>query len=531
MERLALLILFLPALTIGSPTTYGQTARYDLSVKILPDVRRLEVNGTMLLPAASEERNQIEFYLSPKMERPEVKMLEPKASAPLTLLSNREDGGDIKWIFKTQHTIPAGQSILLQFSYSSENKTAPQFNISLEGSFAGGGGELWYPQTSFKNRETGNLRFQVPAGETVIANGELQSAEAQKAKGEFVFSVRQPSKFAFASGRYSIVKRKGRVPFNLYLLRQRAQSKSILDGAARALDFLTGLFGKFPYREFSFVEVKFPTIVRGTGEYGFIFANSPEMDNFDLSYWAHEIGHQWWGNIVRSQSGTTGQMMLSEGVTQFGSLLAVEAVEGKEAASRFRRNGYRSGGHSAARYFQLVQSGTDFPLTAHIPQNQNETLAMHRIANTKGFILLDMLSRRIGRERFAAILKRFIRGKNNRLTSWKEFQRAVEAGAGRDIRWFFEQWFGRTGAPDYQLNWKQEGKILRAEITQPAPHFRTTLEAEIIGSGRRHLRTVEIINGRTAFNWRMPFKVDAVNLDPQYKVLRWLPEFRSQPTP
>jgi len=481
----------------------------------------------MLLPAASEERNRIEFYLSPKMGPPEVKMLKPSTSAPITLLSNKEEGGDTKWVFRTENAIPAGQAVLLQFSYHSENKTAPQFNISPEGSFAGGGGELWYPQIAFKNRETGILRFQVPAGNTVIASGVLRSTEVQKARGEFVFSVMQPSKFAFASGRYSMVSRKGRVPFNLYLLRPRSQSKSILDGAARALDFLTGLFGSFPYREFSFVEVKFPTIVRGTGEYGFIFANSPELDNFDLSYWAHEIGHQWWGNIVRSRPGTPGQMMLSEGITQFGSLVAVEAVEGKEAAARFRRNGYRSGGQAAASYFQLVRSGIDFPPAAHIPRDQNETLAMHRIANTKGFILLDMLSRRIGRQRFAAILKQFIRGKKAQLTSWKEFQQAVEAGAGQDIRWFFEQWFERAGAPGYQLNWKQEGKILHLEISQPAPHFRTMLEVNIIGSGRRHLRTVEVLDGQSEFKWRMPFKVESVTLDPQYKVLRWLPEFRS----
>lgn len=528
MKRLALLILFLLILVIGSRSVYGQNAQYDLSVKILPEARRLQISGTILLPAASEERNQIEFYLSPKMEKPDVQILEPKSATPLTFLSNQEDGGDIKWIFKSASPIPAGQATLLQFSYSSENKTAPQFNVSPEGSFAGGGGELWYPQTAFKNRETGTLRFQVPAGETVISNGELQSTEAQKARGEFVFRVTQPSKFAFASGKYTVVMRKGRVPFNLYLLRPRAQAQTILEGTARALDFLTSLFGEFPYKEFSFVEIKFPTIVRGTGEYGFIFANSPEMDDFDLSYWAHEIGHQWWGNVVRSQPKTPGQMMLSEGVTQFGSLLAVEAVEGEQAAARFRRSGYRAGGQSAAGYFQLVKSGTDFPLTAYIPQNQNEILTMHRLANTKGFILLDMLSRRVGRERFAAILRQFIRRKNNQLTSWQEFQKFVEANAKQDVHWFFEQWFERTGAPDYQVTWKQTRKKIQGTITQPSPFYRATLEIELKGSKRSRKKTIEVRGEQTPFDWAVPFKVDSVILDPNYKVLRWTPEFRTQ---
>ena len=221
--------------------------------------------------------------------------------------------------------------------------------------------------------------------------------------------------------------------------------------------------------------------------------------------------------------------MLSEGVAQFGGLLGVEAVEGQAAAEQFRRNGYHGKGQSAASYFRLVQSGTDFPLTSYIPKNQDETLTMHKLANSKGVILLDMLSRRIGRERFAAILRRFVQQKTNQTTSWLDFQQAMEAGAGQDVHWFFEQWFERTGAPDYQLTWKQVGRTVRGVVSQPVPYFRATLEVQVNGSSRRLLRTIEIVNGQTEFNWTVPFKVNSVILDPHYKILRWLPEFHSQP--
>ena len=127
------------------------------------------------------------------------------------------------------------------------------------------------------------------------------------------------------------------------------------------------------------------------------------------------------------------------------------------------------------------------------------------------------------------MLRRFIRQNAHRTTSWQEFRRAVEASTGRDTRWFFDQWFERTGAPDYQLAWKQEGKIVRGVITQPAPYFRSTLEVEITGTGRRLLKTVEVFDGRTEFNWPVSFKVKSVILDPHYKVLRWTPEFRVRP--
>ena len=536
MKRFALVMFSVLTALLAHRAVYGlmyqdtldRQSQYDLLVRILPIDHRIRVTGKWKQPAASAAKDQIEFFLSPKMEGLEVRLLEPKACAPLNLQSSKEDGGDTKWIFKPAQPIPAGQSVLLEFSYTSDGKPAPQFNVSTEGSFAGGGGELWYPQVAYKNREIGTLRFIAPAGETVISNGLLASNAEQRAGGEFIFHVTEPSKFAFASGKYVVARRPGKVPFNLYLLRPRANAQTILEGCARALNSLTNLFGEFPNREFSLVEVNFPTLVRGTSEFGLIFADRSKLDEFDLSYWAHELGHQWWGNRVRSAANTTGQMMLSEGVTQFGALQAIEAVEGPAAAEEFRRSGYHGKGQSAASYFRLIQSGADFPLISYIPKNQDETLAMHQLANTKGFILLDMLSQRIGREKFAAILRRFIRLKTNQTTSWQEFQQAIEVGAGQDIHWFFEQWFARTGAPDYQLTWSRDGKTVRGVIKQPAPHFRATLEVEINGNGHRLLRTIDIVGGLTEFNWRTPFIVNSVTLDPHFKVLRWLPEFRTK---
>ncbi|HKR00536.1 MAG TPA: M1 family aminopeptidase [Pyrinomonadaceae bacterium] len=539
MKAVLFLALSFLAPSFGGPATYlraqddsaQQFARYDLSIKVLPDARRIQVTGTVSLPPANQERDKIEFLLWSRMEKLTAQLLEPKIAAPAARLDNDGSDGDRKWTLRLVRPVPAGQFALVQFSYVSAVEPSPQFNISPEGSFAGGGGELWYPQTSFSNRETGTIRFLVPTGETVISNGRLLGTAEQRARGEFIFQIAQPSKFGFASGKYTVTRRAGKTPFALYLLRPSKRAGQILDGCASALNFLTRLFGTFPYREFSLVEVDFRSKVLGTSEFGFILADASVFDkDFDLSYWAHEIGHQWWGDLIRTKSGTTGRMMLSEGVAQFGALLATEKLEGHQAAERFRRTGYQPSGQgqSAATYFRLATTRKDFPLTTYEPKNQNDTLTMHTLANSKGFILLDMLSRRIGRAKFAAILRRFVKEKANQITSWQEFQRAIEAGAGQDIRWFFEQWFERTGAPDYQLTWEQSGKVVRVVVRQPAPYYRANLEVELSGTGRRLLKTVEIVGEQISFEWIVPFKVDSVVLDPHYKVLRWMPEFRPQ---
>lgn len=525
--------LFLPssdtAQAFQGKSSYSPVSQYDLSIKVLPENHRIEVEGDWRLPPLTKNTNQIEFYLSPKMQNLRVKIIEPKLPDDSISLTSEDAGGDTKWLLKANHPILTGQSVLLKFSYISEARPAPQFNISREGSFAGGGGELWYPQTAFSNRETGTLHFLVPPGETVVSNGSLQSTPEQQSKGEFVFRVNQPSKFGFASGNYTVLRRSGAVPFALYLLRPSQQSQAILDGCAKALEFLSNLFGDFPYRQFSLVEVDFRSGVAGTSEYGFILADKSQIDReFNLAYWAHELGHQWWGDLIKAAPGTTGQMMLTEGMAQFGGLLAVEHIQGMEAAERFRRSGLYSQDQSAAGYFRLASAGTEFPLASYIPKDQKEILLMHRLANSKGFILLDMLSRHIGREKFAATLRNFVRQKSNQTASWQDLQKAIEAGAGQDIQWFFAQWFERAGAPDYQLSWKQTDGTIQGIITQPDPFYRTTLEVELKGSNRSMLKTIEVVDKRTPFTFAAPFKVESVDLDPHYKVLRWTPEFRLQ---
>ncbi len=200
MKRLASVVFSLLTALVTHHAVYGlicqdtldRQSRYDLSVSILPIDHRIKVTGQWKQPAASTAKDQIEFYLSPKMQGFEVQLLEPKACAPLNLRSSKEEGGDTKWIFKPAQPIPTGQSVLLQFSYTSDSKSAPQFSVSPEGSFAGGGGELWYPQVAYKYREIGTLRFIAPVGETVISNGLLESTPEQRAGGEFIFHVTEP---------------------------------------------------------------------------------------------------------------------------------------------------------------------------------------------------------------------------------------------------------------------------------------------------------------------------------------------------
>ena len=501
--------------------------RYDLQVNLFPEAHRLEANGTILLPTEKTERPQIELFLSDLMIDLQVEVVEPKTSAGVAKTEKKEKE---KWIITTPQPIPAGERALLRFSYSGGKGTSIVFYLGPEGSFAGGLNTTWYPQPN-KGKGIGTVKFSVAAGYSIMATGTQRQTSEEAARGFFRFESDKPTYFGFAAARYTVVRQSsGTIPVSAYLLRPRENIKEYLDGCSKVLNLLVQEFGEYPYKEFALVEV--PPEQAGNAGFsgasidGFSLGDSHSFDTgFNLAFYGHEIGHQWWGNIIRT-SDIRGFYMLSEAMAQYGALRVVETVEGAESAEKFRRTGYPgyNRDQNGLGYLRHVVAGFDHRLS-DLPGSS----LSHQIANSKGFLVLDLLSRTIGREQFNRILRDFTRQYSFKPVTWDEFLQAVEKGAGKELKGFFAQWFEQTGAPDWQLMWKQEGKTLRGVVSQSPPFYRASLEVQIDGGeGRRVTRKIEISRAQTEFASEIDFPARSVTLDPRFLVLHWTPEYKAE---
>jgi hypothetical protein len=498
--------------------------RYDITVRILPEARHLEISGTVWLPASDESRHEISLALAEQLSDFRVEVLEPTVSAGAAR-TEQSATDHTQRIIHPLHAIPAGAPVLLRYSYAGGDKFAPLFDFSAESSIAAGVATAWYPRED-RSRGTGTLRFSVPPGYLVVASGRRISAPSEAAQGSFRFEVEQPMLFSFAVGKYTVVRHDGAVPISAYLLHPRQSIESYLKGCSEIIDFLSRQFGPYRFGEFTLVEVPEAQAAKsgfsGASVAGFIYVSSGYLtQEFDRFYFAHEISHQWWPSVV-GQVGERGSYMLDEAMAQFGALLTIETLEGTAAAERYRRGSVDQGGFA---YLLQAADGSDHPLSDLSKAGEDG----HGFALSKGYLVLDLLSRTVGRERFRRILQDMAQRYAFRSITWDEFLRAVEAGSGRGLGWFYAQWFERTGAPDWQLAWKQEGESVRGVITQSAPYYRATLEVLAEGDeDNRFVREVEVSGARTEFVLPVKFRARAVVLDPHFKVLRWTPEYRSQ---
>ncbi|MBA3321840.1 MAG: hypothetical protein H0T45_10405 [Pyrinomonadaceae bacterium] len=501
---------------------------YNLAIRLFPEKHRLEASGTVRLPATPTDRNSIKLLLSEMMSDLRVEVIAPNVSVGTARTEKVESG--VREVHPLR-PFPAGESIVLRFSYAGGEGISTVFYLGAEGSFAGGLNTAWYPYPrDGRAQGTGTLQFSAPEGFTVIATGSRRNSSAMEARGDFRFEVARPTFFGFAAGRYTVTRRGGTVPVSAYLLRPRPNINTYMDGCLRILNLLVQEFGAYPYGEFALVEVPPEQAGRagfsGASIDGFILADSPSFDEeFNLAYYAHEIGHQWWGNLIRTPD-IRGSYMLGEGMAQYGALRVIETLEGERAAETFRRTGYPgyAADQSGFGYLKQAAAGMDHRLS-DLPGSP----VSHLLANSKGFLAFDLLSRTVGRDRFRRTLGDFTRRYASQPVTWDEFLKAIENGAGRDLDWFYAQWFERTGAPEWQLSWQQRGRSLSGVVTQPPPFYQTVIEVQVEGDNcRQTTQTIEIRGERTEFTMPVSFLVQSVVLDARFLVLHWASEYRAE---
>jgi aminopeptidase N len=144
---------------------------------------------------------------------------------------------------------------------------------------------------------------------------------------------------------------------------------------------------------------------------------------------AHELAHQWWGNLVTCES--LSEFWLNEGVATFMVAAWKEHRWGRSAYDRemqIARNGRK----------RAADAGFDRPLSW---PGEYPSLAVRRgVQYSKGALFMDALRTELGDPVFWAGLRRFTRGHAGGIANSRDFQRAFEAEAGRTLQPLFDLW-------------------------------------------------------------------------------------------
>jgi hypothetical protein len=473
----------------------------------------VEVSGDWRAPPVAQDTAAFEFLLSPLIERPRLSVRCDGEAIGVGEMGAVEEGGDNRWTVELARTCPAGRPIDIRFSYALTDAVAPQLRASATEGFAGGFGELWYPQRSFAGRDTGRIVIDAPAAMQAVATGSLVSTRARGRRLRREFNVRTPAKLAFAYGPYLILDVAGDFPVRVMSRSEGIDAEAIRDRLGAIVGPLTTAFGPPPQNGMTVVEIDFRSQVLGSSEYGMLFVDTAEMQarQQDFAYWAHELAHQWWGVTLRPVSRSPGSAMLTEGLAQYGALVALEAAEAAASASSYRRSGAR---HSVAAYAEFVaQRPDDIALADFLPGDQSETVFAHRLAASKGALVLDLFAREFGRERFHVTLRSFLEEHNGGSATWAQLEERLVADFGSAARNFLDQWLHRPGLPQLDITWEQTRGGVTIQVRQISASYRLNLPVVLRTVAGAETHTLAVTQSEERFLLSSP-QVIALAVDP-----------------
>lgn len=145
----------------------------------------------------------------------------------------------------------------------------------------------------------------------------------------------------------------------------------------------------------------------------------------------HELSHQWFGDYVTTVNWAN--MWLNEGFAEF--------MPGQYWATRLGRTAEDDYYLDEYRQFLDIDGQRRMPLAANESNN----------IYPKGALVLRMLERYLGPERFWAAVHRYLTDHAYGNATTDDLRQAVLAATGEDMAWFWDQWMYQAGYPEFTV--------------------------------------------------------------------------------
>jgi len=256
-------------------------------------------------------------------------------------------------------------------------------------------------------------------------------------------------------------------------------------------------------------------------------AESAEMFYQDLLQ-VHETAHQWWGNRVDSAGHRDNWLM--EALANYSALLYLEKARGSHlvglALDSYRNALLTKGGNG-----ETVESAGAIVLGTRL-ESSIEPASWRAITYGKGTWIMQMLRRRMGDQRFFAMLGELAKRYDRQELSTEQFRQLAASflppkSHDPDLETFFDQWVYGTGIPTLKLTYSLKGKapslVLAGTVTQSGvdDDFAALVPVEIqVARGRSITEWVPCSSEPATFRVPLQAAPLKVALDPNHAVLR-----------
>ena len=322
----------------------------------------------------------------------------------------------------------------------------------------------WFPTIDAPNQKTSQeIYITVPNKYVTLSNGKLvdQTSKGNNRTDYWKFDQKHaPYLFFMGIGEYEIVKDSYKsIPVNYYVEKEYAPyAKDIFGLTPEMMGFFSDKLGvEYPWNKYS--QIVGRDYVSGAmenttavmhGEQAYQKPGQLIDKNVQENTIAHELFHHWFGDLVTSESWSN--LTLNESFANYSEYLWREHKYGKVNAEM--------------HFYENVQSylkgqSADKDLVRYMYDDKEDMFDL--VSYNKGGTILHMLRKYLGDEAFFLGLKQYLTTYKYQAAEVHQLRLIFEKITGRDLNWFFNQWYFGAGHPDIEISY--DYNILRKTVT------------------------------------------------------------------
>ena len=387
----------------------------------------------------------------------------------------------------------------------------------------------WYPCFDSPNEKfTSEVTCHVPAGMTAISNGRLVSETKELATGltAFHWSQEQPHAnylISLVAGYFNKLEaRHHDVPLTFFTLPSAsAEAKNSFRETEEIMTFFEKEIGvPFPWAKYSqtcvndFVAGGMENTSATTLTDTTLFTADSENIRSSRSLVAHEMAHQWFGDLVTCKDWS--HIWLNEGFATYYQALFEGGKNGRDA---FLYDMY-----GKARSVLGVANDVD-PIVRRDFKNPSEMFGY--LAYSKGAWVLQMLRAQLGEELYRRCIQTHLERHRYGNVTTDDLRKVIEELSGRSFDQFFDQWLYHAHYPELEVeySWDELTKLAKVSIRQKQALservllFDTPLTLRFKGRFGTVDRTVEVKEAAGDFYFPLESAPQIVRVDPEFALL------------
>lgn len=380
---------------------------------------------------------------------------------------------------------------------------------------------VWVPTIDRPNQKTTEeISMTVPAKYVTLSNGKLVSqiknADGTRTDYWKMDLPHAPYLFFMGVGDYAVVKDlyKGK-EVNYYVEKEYEKvAKKIFGNTPEMMKFfsekVTGV--EYPWNKYS--QIVGRDYVSGAMENttATLHQESAQQDARELvdgNGWegtiAHELFHQWFGDYVTAESWSN--LTVNESFANYSQVLWREYKYGKDAGDEENNNDMQG----------YLMSGSQSKDLARFYYRDKEDM-FDAVSYNKGGRILHMLRNYIGDDAFFKSLNKYLNTNKFGTGSAHKLRLAFEEVTGKDLNWFWNQWYFGSGHPllDISYNYNADTKMLSVMMKQTQSTdkvFKLPFAIDVYLGSNKTRYNVWMNNKVDTFSFAVASKPNLVNVD------------------